>query len=117
LFAQANSLRRTGKLAQAAQLYQTLLERSPRAREAQPSRLALANLLAKQPAQALTQYRALARTGGGTFRLQGLWGVAETAASLGDKATETAALSELVRDFPGSPYAEIARQRLGNGNP
>lgn len=117
LFARANSLRRAGQLTQAAQLYQTLLERSPRAREAQPARLALANLLAKQPAQALVQYRALAQSGGGTFRLQGLWGMAETAASQGDRATESAALSELVRDFPGSPFAEIARQRLGNGNP
>jgi hypothetical protein len=114
LFARANLLRRQGHSSEAAGTYRRLIETYPTTRETPPSRLALAKLLANsQPAQALEQYRHLA-TVAGPLQAEALWGVAESARRLGQRAIERQAASELLRLFPDSPYADVARGRLGN---
>jgi len=117
LFARANLLRRQGRGAEAAELYRLLLELHPNSREGGPTRLALAKYLqAKQPAQALALYRAVARSGG-ALRAEALWGISETASTLGERALSEQALADLIREFPDSPYAEVARTRTTHGSP
>jgi tetratricopeptide (TPR) repeat protein len=117
LFARANLLRRQGRSADAAGLYRLLLELYPNSREVGPTRLALAkHLQATDPAAALAQYRALAANGG-ALRAEALWGISETATNSGSSALAEQALSDLVREFPESPYAEVARSRTLHGSP
>jgi len=117
LFARANLLRRQGRSLEAAGLYQQLLELYPSSREVGPTRLALAKYFqAKQPEQALAQYRLLAGSGG-ALRAEALWGISETAASLGERSLSEQALKDLIREFPDSPYAEVARARTTHGLP
>lgn len=111
LFARANALRRQGRATDAAALYQLVLDEHPESREAAPARLALAKLLrSSSPARALAHFSALAGQGG-ALRPEALWGMAEAARSLGNEAMEARALSELLREFPDSPYADAARRR------
>ena len=117
LFARANLRRRQGHGAEAAGLYQLVLERYPNSREVGPTRLALAKYYqAKQPEQALAQFRAVA-SGGGALRAEALWGISEVAASLGQRSLAEQALGDLIREFPDSPYAEVARTRTTHGLP
>jgi len=111
LFARANLLRRRGQAAEAAVLYEQLLEAYPNSREVGPTRLALGKYLqAKQPERALSQYRAVAGAGG-ALRAEALWGIAEVAIGLGERSLAEQALADLMREFPDSPYAEVARTR------
>ncbi|HYQ42464.1 MAG TPA: tetratricopeptide repeat protein [Polyangiaceae bacterium] len=111
LFTRANLLRRQGRAGEAAVLYELLLDLYPSAREVGPTRLALAKFLqTKQPERALAQYRALA-SGGGALRAEALWGISEIATNLGDRSVAKQALGDLLREFPDSPYAEVARAR------
>lgn len=115
LFAQANRLRREGRGPEAFGLYQRVLNEYPRSREAPLARLALAKLLAaSRPAEALLHYQAVAN-GGGALRAEALWGIAECAGGSERPALGRHALSDLVREFPDSPYAEAARGRLQDG--
>lgn len=111
LFIRANRLRRQGRAGEAAVLYEFLLDQYPSAREVGPTRLALGKYLqAKQPERALAQYRALA-SAGGPLRAEALWGISELASARGDRAVASQALADLLREFPDSPYAEVARER------
>lgn len=111
LFMRANRLRRQGRAGEAAVLYQQLLEQYPNAREVGPTRLALGKYLqAKQPERALAQYRALAGAGG-VLRAEALWGISEIATARGERSVAVNALTDLLREFPDSPYAEVARER------
>jgi len=117
LFARANLLRRQGRGADAAGAYQLLLELYPNSREVGPSRLALAKYLqATQPERALAQYRAVAASSD-SLRAEALWGISEVATSLGQRALATQTLGDLIREFPDSPYAEVARARTSHGSP
>jgi tetratricopeptide (TPR) repeat protein len=117
LFARANLLRRQGRGGDAAGVYQLLLDLYPNSREAGPTRLALAKYFqAKQPEQALSHYRAVA-SGGGALRAEALWGIAETATTVGERSLAQQALADLIREFPDSPYAEVARTRTTHGSP
>lgn len=114
LFARANLLRRQGHAAEAAVLYQLLLDLYPSSREVGPTRLALGkHLQAQQPERALAQYRAVA-SAGGALRAEALWGISEVASSQGDRALAQQALADLLREFPDSPYAEVARARAAH---
>jgi hypothetical protein len=116
LFSDANAARRAGREHDAAALYRQLLLTYPAAREAPPSRLALAKLLrAKSPEAALAQFEALARAAT-PLRAEALWGIASTAQALGRRAKEEQALLDLVQEFPTSPYASAARARLGDAH-
>jgi tetratricopeptide (TPR) repeat protein len=115
LFARANLLRREGRAREAAALYELLLERFPSSREVGPTRLALGKYLQRaEPARALAQYRAAAG-GGGALRAEALWGISEIATSLGERSASEQALADLLREFPDSPYAEVARARTSHG--
>lgn len=117
LFARANLLRRQGRAGEAAVLYELLLELYPNSREVGPTRLALGKYLqAKQPERALAQYRAAAGAGG-ALRAEALWGISEIATSLGEPSISEQALADLLREFPDSPYAEVARARASHGSP
>ena len=117
LFARANLLRRKGRSVEAAKLYQLLLATDPTSREVGPTRLALAKYFqAKQPEQALAQYRAVA-SGSSALRAEALWGISEIASSLGQPSLAAQALGDLIREFPDSPYAEVARARTTHGRP
>jgi TolA-binding protein len=109
LFAGANLLRRQGRAGDAAVKYELLLDLYPQAREVGPARLALAKYLqSRQPERALTQFRALASSGG-ALRAEALWGLSEVAAALDRRSVAEQALSDLRREFPDSPYANVAR--------
>jgi TolA-binding protein len=115
LFARANLLRRRGEGVEAASLYQLLLDLYPSSREVGPTRLALGKYFqAKQPERALAQYRAAARSGG-ALRAEALWGISEVASSSGERALAEQALTDLLREYPDSPYAEVARSRAAHG--
>jgi hypothetical protein len=111
LFVRANSLRRQGRAAEAAVLYELLLEQYPQSREVGPTRLALAkHLQPRQPERALAQYRALASSGG-ALRAEALWGLSEVASALARRSVSEQALADLRREFPDSPYTDVARNR------
>jgi hypothetical protein len=112
LFSQANLRRREGNTGEARSLYRAILSRYPRTREASLAQLILAKLdedLA--PERALAQYRRLAASDA-RLRAEALWGMAQTAQRTGQTTIEQQALTQLVREFPDSPYAEVARSRL-----
>lgn len=116
LFSEANAARRAGREQDAVALYQRLLFTDPLAREAPPARLALAKLLRGQsPAAALTHFETLARATT-PLRAEALWGIAGCAQALGQTSKEKQALSDLIREFPTSPYASTARARLGDAS-
>ena len=117
LFAQANMLRRQGRGVEAAESYQRLLDWYPSSREVGPTRLALGKYFeATQPERALAHYRALARAGG-ALRAEALWGMAEIANRLGERSLAEQTLNDLLREYPDSPYAEVARNRAAHGLP
>jgi len=117
LFTRANWLRRQGRSAEAAGAYQLLLELYPNSREVGPTRLALAKYLqATQPERALAQYRAVAASSE-ALRAEALWGISEVATTLGQRSLAAQALGDLIREFPDSPYAEVARARALHGSP
>ena len=112
----ANSAR-MAQGAEAAGFYQMLLELYPSSREVGPTRLALAKYFqVKQPAQALAQFRAVAASGG-ALRAEALWGISEVGTLLGERSLAAQALADLLREFPDSPYAEVARTRTTHGSP
>ena len=117
LFARANLRRRQGRAGEAAVLYELLLDLYPNSREVGPTRLALAKYLqGKQPERSLAQYRAVA-SGGGPLRAEALWGISEVATTLGEHSVAERSLADLLREFPDSPYAEVARSRTSHGLP
>jgi TolA-binding protein len=117
LFARANLLRRQGHSVEAAGVYRVLLERYPNSREVAPARLALAKYLqAAEPELALAHYRAVA-VSGGTLRAEALWGISEVATVLGQRSLAEQALADLMREFPDSSYAAVARARTTHGLP
>jgi tetratricopeptide (TPR) repeat protein len=116
LFATANLIRRDGNYERATQLYRRIVEVYPDTREATLARLALAKLVeGKNPRAALALYQAVAKSGVG-LRAEALWGIAESARHLGQAEAEREALGVLLRDFPDSSYADVARKRLQDGN-
>lgn len=112
LFADANLLRREGHSAQAIRLYRRILSDYPKTREASLSRLVLAKTLAgSNPRQSLAYYQEVARTNG-SLRAEALWGVVEAATQLKQVGIKEHALTDLMREYPESAYADVARRRM-----
>lgn len=111
LFSEANLLRREGQPAQATRLYRNILSDYPKTREASLSRLVLAKTLAgSNPRQSLAYYQEVARTDG-SLRAEALWGIVEAATQLRQTGVKEQALTDLMREFPESAYADVARRR------
>jgi hypothetical protein len=114
LFSEANRLRRERRHGEALQLYRTIVDRYANSREAPLARLALAKSLSvSNPQVALRHYQFLAQSDK-QLRAEALWGIAESAAVTGQQALRQQALADLLREFPESPYAAVARQGSGN---
>jgi len=110
LFARANQARRKGDIEQAISLYERLGQAYPNSVEAEDAKVLRGNLLLSQrsPHAALRQFEDYHS---GALSLEALWGRAQALRKLGSP-DEQAILSELVRNYPGSPYAEAAEKRL-----
>lgn len=120
LFAEANARRKAGDVAGARRLYTELGRRYPSSPEAQVSSASLGRLLLERTddaAGALQQFdRLLARPAASmaqpALAEEALFGRATALMRLGRAKDEKAAWGELLAHFPGSVYAERARERL-----
>jgi TolA-binding protein len=110
VFARANAARRSGDSAGAIALYEQLIALFPATVEAEDARVLVGNLRLGQraPGAALTEFD---KYSPGALTAEALWGRARALRGLGDRA-EREALEQLMRDYPSSPYAPAARQRL-----
>jgi TolA-binding protein len=110
LFARANQARRTGDVEDAISLYERLGRAYPGSIEAEDAKIFRGNLLLSQrsPRAALRQFEDYHS---GELSLEALWGRAQALRKL-ESPEERAILLELVRLYPGSPYAQAAEKRL-----
>jgi TolA-binding protein len=110
LFTRGSVARRRGDVEVAIQLYEELCASYPGSVEAEDARLVLGNLRLEQrsPRAALSQFESY---GSGALSLEALWGKAQALRKL-QSPEERAALEQLLRDYPASPYAAAAKKRL-----
>lgn len=116
LFAQANLARRTHDLPLAQVLYQRVVREFSASGQAQASTLALGSMAlnAGDANTALHQFEAyLASAPRGALAADAWWGRTRALSALGRDAEAARSASELVRQFPDSPYATRARARIG----
>jgi TolA-binding protein len=115
LFARANEARRSGSRDAAIALYEELIARYPTSIEAEDARVLVGNLRLSQrsPSAALGDFE---RYGAGALTPEALWGQARALRSL-ESADERQVLERIVREYPSSPYAKGARQRLQQLSP
>ena len=115
LFADANRARHDGDLRRAVALYGALRAAFPDAPEARVSSVSMGDLMMRldEPARALRAFDAyLSEVRTGPLREEALFGRVRCLRALKDPAAEGETWSRLVREFPGSAYAPVARQRL-----
>jgi TolA-binding protein len=115
LFAKANKARRSGDTAAATELYRRLQGSFPGSAESRLSHVSLGRLLLDtgSAAAALQQFDRYLSAAGGELRLEALYGRASALGALGRPDEEQRAWQQLLKQFPGSVYAERARKRLG----
>jgi tetratricopeptide (TPR) repeat protein len=116
LLAQANELRRSGRYAQAASVYQAVVEASPGSRDAHVARIAAASIKLDRlhdARGAARLFRAAMRGSSGALAAEATFGLARAARQLGDGETEIMALEALRSRHASSPYALMAERRLG----
>ncbi|MGE0327336.1 MAG: tetratricopeptide repeat protein [Polyangiaceae bacterium] len=113
LFAQAAGARRDGDYQQALRLYERVIERYPSSAEAGTARAVRARLLLDlgQTAAAEKGFREASKEDG-PLSEAALVGQAQALRRAGKPAAERAVWQELLRRFPGSPRAAVARARL-----
>ena len=115
LFAQANALRRGGELGRARTLYQKLQQLHPRSDEATVSHVSFGRVLLElgQAREALAQFeRYRAKLPRGPLAEEALFGQGSALEQLGRRGDERRTWESLLAVYPGSVYAERARQRL-----
>jgi len=115
LFAEAARARHDGDLRRAVGLYGTLRSAFPDSDQARVASVSMGDLLLRldEPARALRAFDAyLSDVRTGSMREEALFGRARSLNELGDKVAERETWARLVRDFPGSAYGRVARQRL-----
>ena len=115
LFEEANRARHDGDLRRAVALYGALRAAFPDAGEARVCSISMGDLLLRieQPARALRAFDAyLAEVPTGPLREEALFGRARSLRTLDEPTAEEETWSRLVREFPGSAYGSVARQRL-----
>lgn len=114
LLRQAGDARRAGNLKRAGEFYRKLQRDFPGAPEALLANVPLANMQLEQgsPRGALTGFdRYLRAARDGVLVPEALYGRARALAALGDRAEEHNTWQRLLRDFPTSAYAPLARRR------
>jgi TolA-binding protein len=115
LFAEAARARHDGDLRRAVGLYGTLRSAFPDSDQARVASVSMGDLLLRldEPARALRAFDAyLSDVRTGSMREEALFGRARSLNELGDEKAERETWARLVRDFPGSAYGRVARQRL-----
>lgn len=115
LFRRANALRRNDWPGAAA-LYTELIQRHPASNEAGISEVALGkwSLSQGRSGDALEWFRAYLRRAPGALTAEALFGEARALESIGSHAAARGPWRRLLDDYPASPYAHVARQRLGS---
>jgi hypothetical protein len=116
LFAEAARARHDGDLRRAVGFYGTLRSAFPDSEQARVASVSMGDLLLHlgEPAGALRAFDAyLADVQAGPLREEALFGRARCLRRLGEERAEQETWVRLVRDFPGTAYGPIARQRLG----
>jgi TolA-binding protein len=115
LLRQAGDARRSGDTDRAVALYRRLQADFANSSEALLARVALGSLLVERgrARDALLQFdRYLAAAPHGVLTPEALYGRARALTALGDGAAAELAWQRLLRDFPGSAYAPLARRRI-----
>ena len=115
LFAEAARARHDGDLRRAVALYGTLRSAFPDSDQARVASVSMGDLLLRldEPARALRAFDAyLSDVRTGSMREEALFGRARSLNELSDEIAERETWARLVRDFPGSAYGRVARQRL-----
>jgi len=110
LFARANEARRSGAHEAAIAAYEELIGRYPDSIEAEDARVLVGNLRLSQraPGAALGAFE---QYGTGALSPEALWGRARALRSL-RSPEERQVLERILQEYPDSPYASGARQRL-----
>jgi TolA-binding protein len=114
LFRHANQLRQRDWSA-AASVYRELIRRYPDSLEAGIAEMALGKWFLSQSrsGDALEWFRAHQRRPQSALAAEALWGEARALETVGSRRAALAPWQRLLELHPSSPYAEIARQRLG----
>jgi len=115
LLRQAGDARREGDVERAMALYRRLQGDFAGSPEALLSKVPLGNLLLGRgrTRAALAQFdRYLVSTSSGVLVPEALYGRARALAALGDRPEEQRAWRRLLREFPASAYAPLARRRI-----
>jgi hypothetical protein len=114
LFDEASAARRRGRTLEAAGLYRDLQARFPASAEARLSVAVVARMELDlgEAAAAASDFAAYLATGDRALREEAMAGRALALGRLGRTGDEAAAWRELLRAYPGSSYAPVARTRL-----
>ena len=115
MFSEANALRKAGRLSEAQQAYRRLQHAHAGSSEAAVSHVLLGRILLREgrAAAASAEFeRYLNRRDRGNLAEEALQGDAMCMRALGRPAAERAVWQRLLARFPGSIYADAARQRL-----
>ncbi|MBN2195234.1 MAG: tetratricopeptide repeat protein, partial [Polyangiaceae bacterium] len=115
LFSRGNEARRRGQMAAAVVAYEELQAKYPRSAEAALSHVVLARrYLGQDPGRALQHFDAYLRSEPhGALAQESLHGRARALGMLGRGTEERRAWQDLLRHYPESVYANVARERLG----
>jgi tetratricopeptide (TPR) repeat protein len=115
LLRQAGEARRAGQTERALTLYRRLQSEFAGSAEAMLSRVPLGGLLRERgrEREALAQFdRYLESSPQGVLVPEALYGRARTLAAVGERPKEQRAWERLLREFPTSAYAPLARRRI-----
>ena len=98
-----------------ASLYAELIRSYPASNEAGVSEVALGkwSLAQGRSGDALEWFRAYQRRAPGALAAEALFGEARALESIGSVGAARAPWRRLLETYPDSPYARVARQRLG----
>lgn len=112
LLAEARTLRREDRWADAASAYRRLLRDHPRSSEAHTASVSLGDLLLDrlgEPEQAARAYLRYIKGGGGVLAPEARWGIVRARRKQGDAKAERKAIDEFLKHHPDDARAESLR--------
>ncbi|HWB81264.1 MAG TPA: tetratricopeptide repeat protein, partial [Nannocystaceae bacterium] len=112
LLAEARTLRREDRWADAVAAYRTLIKAHPRSSEAHTALVSLGDLLLDrlgQPDQAARAYQRYVKEGGGVLAAEARWGIISARRKQGDRKAEKDAIAEFLRHHGDDARAESLR--------